>query len=1594
LAIIFLLLLLFVSSYYLIQQPKVQTFFVHKISDILSKELGNEVKIDSVNLKFIKTLEIHRLFISSNKNKKDTILFANKLYVNVLLGETLIDQITHLKNGKIFVNNLEIDGLRLNGYRAQNDSLFNFNFILEKFASKDKKKKKTQPSNPIELKLNSLKLTNGNLVLDDQFKDHRFDIRYKKVFVDVREFNINNLKIDAKKLELEDPYFKLTDYNEVETGPKDPNKKKKMFDPQELGKLLNLTVDNLTIKNGTHTMDFKKKEQKAGLFLISKMHIHDINLEFNDYKWDSTGMHLKMKKLAAVADNGLNLKKLTANVTLDNGGIYLDDADIAFNNSVFKTNLSLQFMTGDWTSFKNFQDDVMMKADIKELNAKSKDIATFAPKILKFIPNDIYMRGLIKGKLANIRVDKLYATTGKNTVIDISGNIKGLPKINQTLFDLKINEIRTNPTDLKGILSYVKLPKQLDKAGNISFKGTYFGFLNDFVAKGNLNSTGFGNLVTDIRMNFPKGQAPSYSGKVVATGLNIAELTGNSKLFGTIDLDINADGKGFNANQLNTKLNGTIRNFYLNGFVFDEIKINGFLDKKKFSGKAFFDDDCFLVDFNGIVDLNDKLPKFDFKTSIKNADLNKLNLSKDTFLISLDGEVHGSGKSLENLNGKGIFSNIIVQNTKNILALSDVAIDMKNNGNERDYALTSDQFNASAKGLFDPLSIVPSMKVYLANYTKLIKPTEKDYKKAKPQQFDANIQLNSDFGIFKVFVPKLDYLSELKIDANVNTNTNLLHLVGKLDSSVYSKIHLNDISINGDIVDKNFILNTNVNKLQTGKTIVNKINLKANSSIEQLLTTLSIAEDTAKNALKLVSTLDFNKDSITAKFLESSIKVNNKIWKIEDGNKLTILDSIFITQNFSLVQDDQKIKIVNGRNSLSDAKINIENINLADISQLIDTTGKIKNGRLSGNVKLKNILTKMQVDADLNINDLQVLDYKVKIIGLSGIYGKDGKKIIELNGSIDDNDYQLAFDGIYDMQKKGNEKFDINADIQKLNLSFLEALLKKELLIPHAFIKGQVNIAGNVKKPILTGDAQIIDTAILKMRYLGTTFKLYDEKIKLNNRGFDFGEMKLYDNFGNTATLSGKLMHNSFKDWETDANLNAPNGFNFMNTSFDDNQDFYGKVFAKGDVDLKGKFNDLFINATVKTLKNTVFNLPVSGKTNDKGYSWVKFVDPNDTIKKIDYKTKLSGLNITLNIEATPDATANIILDQAANDKIIGKGAGDITVTLSKKGEIAISGVYDITEGKYDFSFQGAINKTFKIKKGSTITFNGNPMDADLNITALYNVKNASVKNIVDSTSNIRNRTYPIDLNLKITNTLDKPKIGFAIAPTEGTISAQTEELKRKLDEISANENDVNNNAATLLLFNTFFPTGSSGDQKLTGFSSTVTDLIFSQISSIISSGLSQLIKGASLDIVLNDIENSSRNFGFSYKQEAVNGRLILTIGGNVNLGTTETSNALGQTNRNTAVAGDFVLEYLITQDGRIRFKTFARTANYDILNQDKIRTGGAISFQKDFDNLKDLFTTKKKREKEKPIELPKPLPILPKEQPIIDTLRKEESIN
>ena len=89
---------------------------------------------------------------------------------------------------------------------------------------------------------------------------------------------------------------------------------------------------------------------------------------------------------------------------------------------------------------------------------------------------------------------------------------------------------------------------------------------------------------------------------------------------------------------------------------------------------------------------------------------------------------------------------------------------------------------------------------------------------------------------------------------------------------------------------------------------------------------------------------------------------------------------------------------------------------------------------------------------------------------------------------------------------------------------------------------------------------------------------------------------------------------------------------------------------------------------------------------------------------------------MNLLVDATPDATMKIIMDPIAGDYISGRGTGNIRTEFFNKGDVKMFGSYRISQGVYKFSLQEVIRKDFIIRDGSTITFNGSPLDATLDM--------------------------------------------------------------------------------------------------------------------------------------------------------------------------------------------------------------------------------------------------------------------------------------
>ena len=84
-----------------------------------------------------------------------------------------------------------------------------------------------------------------------------------------------------------------------------------------------------------------------------------------------------------------------------------------------------------------------------------------------------------------------------------------------------------------------------------------------------------------------------------------------------------------------TLLNQILRCLVFENYNYKNITLSGNFKHPLFDGELNIDDPNLMLTFNGLIDVSKKLNRFDFKTDIKYAELNKLKLIKNEHIITI-----------------------------------------------------------------------------------------------------------------------------------------------------------------------------------------------------------------------------------------------------------------------------------------------------------------------------------------------------------------------------------------------------------------------------------------------------------------------------------------------------------------------------------------------------------------------------------------------------------------------------------------------------------------------------------------------------------------------------------------------------------------------------------------------------------------------------------------------------------------------------------------------------------------------------------------------------------------------------------------------
>ena len=319
-------------------------------------------------------------------------------------------------------------------------------------------------------------------------------------------------------------------------------------------------------------------------------------------------------------------------------------------------------------------------------------------------------------------------------------------------------------------------------------------------------------------------------------------------------------------------------------------------------------------------------------------------------------------------------------------------------------------------------------------------------------------------------------------------------------------------------------------------------------------------------------------------------------------------------------------------------------------------------------------------------------------------------------------------------------------------------------------------------------------------------------------------------------------------------------------------------------------------------------------------------------------------MEMTLNV--LPNVEMQLVIDPTVGDIIQGRGTGQITMHIVPNANIfEMRGEYTISEGDYLFTLQNIWHKLFTVVPGSTVSWNGDPMGAQLNIDAVYETKASLTPLIGNSLQGIdTSRAVPVECYIKLTDDMMSPTVTFDVK-----VPNVAPEIQTVIEKALNDQQSIATQMFWLLVANSFSAenVGAMGASlgATTGFE-------------LLSNQLSNWLSGENYNIVLRyrpRTEQTGDEVDFGFSKSMLNNRLLVEVEGGY------LSDAAMQARASNFV-GEAFITWLIDPDGAFRLKGFTQTIDRYGENQGMQESGVGVYYSESFNTFKDLGESLKNR--------------------------------
>ena len=1275
-----------------------------------------------------------------------------------------------------------------------------------------------------------------------------------------------------------------------------------------------------------------------------------------------------VKNLQVSEKSGYRILALSGKATIEKGRTCVEDLHLTDRWSDISMNEYVMEYSGI-ASFSNYMDEVPMTGKIVDSRVDMKSISYFAPSLrrMKSIVNlrEADVRGPVKDlSIRNFSFSESFS--GVSGTLD--GSISGLPDIDRMTMDFRLGALGFTAEGLGQFIRGFAPKAALDlsrfaKGTRFHFSGDAKGTLNRLHAKGDVTSA-LGSIKAEVSIKdlINKGKAIGLGGNISTRNLNVGRLAGvkqigETTLRGTMDMSLGKDQTSLRIDTL------SVERLSVLGYDYSNINAAGTYSNNAFDGRIVCSDPNLNFLFQGLFTLSDKTRNglYKFYASIGYADLHALRLDKREN-SKISGRINANYMNISrgDLIGDLDILGLTLENDNGWHEIGDICVKSHSNDNVNRINITSSFISGSYVGTKPFTGLIKDAQA-LTVQRELPALYNGNILEWKGDEYDLRLDVSDARDILSFLKPGLYIAQGTKVRLNATRDGDMTASVisprvalGKnflkdidmrldnRDSSLNVTMSCSSASVSGfNLLSDNFMFYAKDNGFGAGFTYDNG------------------TETANKGELYLtgkISRSDDGKLTVNAKTLPSFIWYDDTAWNVSES-AICLKGGDVRIDNLCANSSGQSIKVNGGYSSTRNdtLSVNLMRFDLRLLNKFLGDNFGIA-GLATGNAIIyspweSNAGLMMRLVSDSTevagrrmgtfrfASSLD--DGKMHVIARNDI---DGKRTMNVTG-----DYILK-----------DHKIDAVADFDGLDAGYLAPVLESVFSEIGGAISGRVMANGTLDSLALSSEGTRFDNVLLKVGFTKVPYYV-SGPFSVTDHGLFFDEVSIQDRFDGTGTITGGLLYDHMKDFRMDTRIKM-RGIEAIDMTEGDNQAFYGNIFASGDVLVKGPFESILLDVNARTDKNGRIHIPVDNASNDGKNDLLTFKEAFKEVYIDPYEAMMNNMSarsgkgsdfgLKLRVNATQGTEAYVEIDRAAGNVLNGRGQGTIDIEVRPARDLfTINGDYTLRSGDFHFNAMDIAKRDFTISEGSTVRFNGDVMDSDLDIKGIYSTK-ASVATLIADTTAISARRV-VNCGIGVSGKLREPKLSFSIEVPD--LDPTT---KSRVESALNTEDKVQRQFLSLLISGSFMPDEQSGVVNNT-------NMLFSNVAEIMAGQLNNMLQKLDipLDLGLNyqSSESGTNIFDVAVSTQLFNNRVI--VNGNVgNREHTSSSSSEGD------VVGNLDIEIKLDKSGQLRMNLFSHSADdYTSYLDNTQRNGVGIAYQREFNTFREffrnLFTGRKKRE-------------------------------